>query len=162
MRHPRKLQSDSGQQRLKDGHADNSLGHRAYRQPGQRDEILASLGDQPRLNSPYCRNKPRTVVEQKAGQHDRRDEFECSEARTAGKGKYRTGQRLQVRSELAQRSPEICRGMVPEGVKLRADDRPVLDAFRRRRDGQGASTKLARKVLQAIDHADAKPCQPVR
>ena len=101
MRHAGKLQSDSGQQRLKDGHADDSLSHRAYRQPGQRDEILASLRDQSRLNSPYCRNEPRAIVEQEAGNRDRRNEFERSEACTAGKGEYRTCQWLQVRSEFA-------------------------------------------------------------
>ncbi len=66
MRHAGKLQSNSRQQRLQDGDADDPLSHRAYRQPGQRDEILASLRDQPRLNSPDGRYEPRAIVEQEA------------------------------------------------------------------------------------------------
>ena len=101
-------------------------------------------------------------MEQEAGQHHRRDELERSQARAAGKGKHRTGQWLQVRGDLLKRGPEICRSMVPEAVNLRADDRPILDAFRRRRNGQGAGAELARKVLQAIDHAEVQAMSPVR
>ena len=63
-----------------------------------------------------------------------------------------------MRRHLPQRSPEICRGLVPEAVNLRADDRPVLHALRRRRNGQAARTELARELLQAIDQANSKPC----
>ena len=97
-------------------------------------------------------------MEQKARQHHRRDELEGSQARAAGKGKHRTSQWLEVRSDLLERDPQVCRGMVPEFVNLGADDRPRLDAFRRRRNEQGAGAKLASKVLQAIDHAVSKPC----
>ena len=47
--------------------------------------------------------------------------------------------------------------MVPEGINLPADDRPILDAFGRRRNGQGAGAELAGKALQAINQAEAKP-----
>ena len=97
MRHAREFQADSGQQRLKDGNADDALRHRAYRLPGQRNKILASLRHKTRLNPPDGRNEARAIEEQKAGQHHRQQEFECSDAGAAGKGEYRAGQWLQVR-----------------------------------------------------------------
>ena len=41
--------------------------------------------------------------------------------------------------------------MIPEAVELRADDRPVLHTFRRRRNGQNSRTEFAREILQALE-----------
>ena len=54
MRHTRELQSDTGQQRLKDCHTDHALRHRAYRKPGQRNKILIALRHDPRLDPSDC------------------------------------------------------------------------------------------------------------
>ena len=70
-------------------------------------------------------------MEQEARQHHRRDELERPQARAAGKDKHRTSQRLEVRSDLLERDPQICRSMIPEFENLGSDDRPCLDAFRR-------------------------------
>src|SRR5206468_2192879 len=97
---------------------------RAYRQSGEGDEILASLGNQTRLNPLNCRHEAGTVMEQKARQHHRRDEFEGPQARAAGKDEHWTRQWLEVRSDLLERYSQVCRSMVPEFVNLGADDRP--------------------------------------
>ena len=47
--------------------------------------------------------------------------------------------------------------MIPKGVNLRADDRPVLDAGRGRRNGQTACAEFGRKASQAIDQANSEP-----
>src|SRR6185437_1126468 len=62
-----------------------------------------------------------------------------------------------MRRHLAEYSLEICRSLFPKPENLRANDRPVLDAVRRRRNGQGTRTELAREILQAVNHAYSKP-----
>jgi hypothetical protein len=56
VRHIRNLQTYSYQQRLQDGNAEHALAYRAYGKAGQRDEILASLRHDPRLDAPDVRN----------------------------------------------------------------------------------------------------------
>ena len=112
--------------------------------------ILASI-------VPDRRGEPRARSEKEACDNDRQRELERSRAGAAGDRKNGSRQWFQMRCELAEGGLEIIRGHFPEVMQLHADQRPVTDAIRRRRDRQISRGQLIGDVSQPVDQSEAEP-----
>src|ERR1700750_3088562 len=62
-----------------------------------------------------------------------------------------------MRRYLAQRGSEVGRGMIPQRIKLCADNWPVFDAVGRRGNDQAAGVELPGEASQDLDQAHPEP-----
>src|SRR3954453_5050809 len=154
---PRQLEANTSQQRLDDCDPNDALGYRPDGRPRQLKEMFALLGHDAIEKAPSRRHELRAVGKEKASQRHRQQELERSNARVARKGEQDARKWLKMRSHLTQGCSNVVGRLSPELVKLRTDERPILDALRRRWNHQVTSAQTCGELPHPLQGAQAKP-----
>ena len=80
------------------------------------------------------------------GQGDPAGHDHARQVARARKGEHGTRHRLQIGRHVAQGRPKVVGRLIPELVKSRTDERPILDPLRRRWNRQVAGTQVSCEV----------------
>src|SRR5260370_26373806 len=119
--------------------------------------MFALFGHDAIEKAPARGRELRAVGKEKASQGHRQEEFKRSNAGIAREGEHGSGQRLQMGSHLAQGRSKVAGCLSPEFVKLRTDERPILDALGRRWNHQATSAQIFSELPQPVQGTQAKP-----
>src|SRR4051812_50143008 len=115
--------------------------------------MFALLGHEAIEKAPPRRHELRAVGKEKASQRHRQQELERSNARVARKGEQDARKWLKMRSHLTQGCSNVVGRLSPELVKLRTDERPILDALRRRWNHQVTSAQTCGELPHPLQGA---------
>ena len=149
--------ADAADDRLQQRNADDAARDGPDRRAREIEEVLAVIGIDAARQRPHRREKRRSAREQKAGDDDGEQKHQRPRAGLARRPEQELADRLQLRQKRFQHVGDIVRRALPVIINLLAEERPILDALRRRRDRQAPLFDPRDEPRQALDQPDAKP-----